>query len=76
MVEMLHCKKVSQDSEAVKEGGRQFNRELTESDFNLARGCQDLGAAAEDDDANSGDIDLVRGGQDTNAIMTETMLTK
>ena len=42
---------------------------FTESDFNLARGCQDLGAVEDDDDTSSSDINLVRGGQDTNAIM-------
>ena len=76
---MLQYKEVTQDSKAVKEADDSTVVEgvvpFMESDFNLARGCQDVGAAAEDDDDNSGDIDLVRGGQDANAIM-ETIQTE
>ena len=72
----MQSKGVTKDTDAVKEAVDLILAEdipFSESDSNLARGCQDLGAA-EDVDDNGSDIDLVRGGQDPNAIL-ETLLT-
>ena len=72
----MQSKGVIKDTDAVKEAGNLILAEdipFSESDSNLARGCQDLGAVGDVDD-NGSDIDLVRGGQDPNAIL-ETLLT-
>ena len=69
MVEKLLIKEATRDSNTVKVAIVEVVP-FTEGDFNLVQGCQDVGAAEDDDNVvNRSDIDLLKGSQDTNAIL-------
>ena len=75
MVEIVHVKEAAECSKLIQAAAvDSMVAGFTESDLNLLRGCQDVAAIAVSGDYDIDDIDLVRGGQDKNAIM-ETKLS-
>ena len=74
MVEIVQVKEAAECSKLIQAAVDSMVAGFTESDLNLLRGCQDVAAIAVSGDYDIGDIDLVRGGQDKNAIM-ETKLS-
>ena len=77
MVDIVQVKEATECSKLIEAAYDSTVAEdvpFTESDLNLVLGCQDAAAVAVSEDYDIGDIDLVRGGQDMNAIM-ETKLS-